>query len=71
MYVFRPLLDTTEDHQENNMKNAKGDNEVYEYAWLFRPKWIYSKLMNIIKETYGFSIFLLLLQVWILLRDQN
>jgi len=71
VYVFSPLLDTIEDHQENDMKNIKGDNEVNDQAWLFKPKWIYSQLVYIIKETCGFVMLLLLLQVGILLRDQN
>ena len=36
MYVFG----TTKDNQENDMKNKKGDNEVYDQEWLFGNEWI-------------------------------
>ena len=67
VYVFG----TIEDHQENDMKHAKGDNEVYDHPWLFGPEWMYSQLVHVIKETCGVAMLLELLQVGILLRDQN
>ena len=34
-----PLLGTTEDHYNNNIKGANEDTEVYDEAWLFGPEW--------------------------------